>query len=290
MRHISFLGFLNSRKCLVGVGLTFLSFYSSYSSAKADIHVELTPHRAVYDMGLEKASERSGIADISARLVYELKGSTCEGFTLNIRLLSTFTTRTNKKNTTDVRISSFEGENGTSYQYTSQQLLNQVQTRKFRGIAKREKESIIVRQDAPTKQISGLPKETLFPSQHTLKILLAAQSGKTLVSSVYFDGSDGVEVLRVSAIIGKHTVPGSATFKNEFLASKRLKTLSSWPVILSYFKHAESNSGEQTPAYEMSMHMFENGVASRMKLTYTDFSIGGELADLEFFPPAKCDE
>lgn len=287
MQHIKFSGFQNSRNFMFGAGLALVGVY--HSPAIADIQVELAPHRAVYDMSLGKATDRSGIADISARLVYELKGSTCEGFTLNIRLISTFTTRANKKNTTDVRISSFEGENGSSYQYTSQQFLNHVQTQKFRGSAGRGKEKVFAQQIEPSAQKVGLPKETLFPSQHTLKVLEAAHNGKTLFPSVYFDGSDGLEVFRVSTIIGKNKVPGSVKFKNDFPALKRLRALSSWPVILSYFKHAKANSGEQTPAYEMSMHMFENGVSSRVKLTYSDFSIAGELANLEFFPPAKCD-
>jgi len=289
MRQNTLLGFQKSRKILFGLSLTCLSFGASSSPVLADFHFELSPHRAVYDMAMEKASDRSGISDINARLVYELKGSTCEGFTLNIRLLSTFTTRSGKKNTTDVRISSFEGEKGSSYEYTSQQFLNQVQTQKFRGLATRGKDKILTQQIEPSSQNAEMPITTLFPSQHSLKILEAAHSGQTLLPTMYFDGSDGLEVFRVSTIIGQHKVPGSVQFKNDFPALKRLKSLSSWPVNLSYFKDSKANSGEQTPAYEMSMHMFEDGVASLIKLTYADFSIRGELSKLEFFPPAKCD-
>ena len=40
---------------------------------------KLLPHRAVYDLSLEQASDRSGINGITGRMVYEFAGSSCEG-------------------------------------------------------------------------------------------------------------------------------------------------------------------------------------------------------------------
>ena len=48
----------------------------------------LAPHRAVYDLALDNASDRSGITGISGRMVYEFNGSACEGYTVTFRFVT----------------------------------------------------------------------------------------------------------------------------------------------------------------------------------------------------------
>ena len=45
-------------------------------------------HRAVYDLALDKASDRSGIIGLRGRMVYEFNGSPCEGYTVNFRFVT----------------------------------------------------------------------------------------------------------------------------------------------------------------------------------------------------------
>lgn len=49
---------------------------SGATAASANV---LVPHRAVYDLELKDASDRSGIAGMYGRMVYEFNGSACEG-------------------------------------------------------------------------------------------------------------------------------------------------------------------------------------------------------------------
>ena len=48
----------------------------------------LAPHRAVYDLALDKASDRSGITGITGRMVYEFNGSACDGYTVTFRFVT----------------------------------------------------------------------------------------------------------------------------------------------------------------------------------------------------------
>ena len=48
----------------------------------------LIAHRAVYDLALDKASDRSGIIGLQGRMVYEFNGSPCEGYTVNFRFVT----------------------------------------------------------------------------------------------------------------------------------------------------------------------------------------------------------
>ncbi len=48
----------------------------------------LQPHRAVYDLSLDNASDRSDITGITGRMVYEFNGSACEGYTVKFRFVT----------------------------------------------------------------------------------------------------------------------------------------------------------------------------------------------------------
>lgn len=56
-----------------------------FSTVPAFAAPVLQPHRAVYDISLNKANERSGITGISGRMVYEFDGSQCDGYTVKFR-------------------------------------------------------------------------------------------------------------------------------------------------------------------------------------------------------------
>ncbi len=47
------------------------------ASANAAAAGALAPHRAIYDIELKEASERSGIEGMRGRMVYEFNGSEC---------------------------------------------------------------------------------------------------------------------------------------------------------------------------------------------------------------------
>ena len=51
----------------------------------------LAPHRAVYEITLDRSRGGSGVSDMSGRMVYELKGSECEGYTQTMRFVTRMT-------------------------------------------------------------------------------------------------------------------------------------------------------------------------------------------------------
>ena len=50
--------------------------------------IVLAPHRAVYEMSLANTRGGSGVTAVSGRMVYELTGSACEGYTQNMRFVT----------------------------------------------------------------------------------------------------------------------------------------------------------------------------------------------------------
>ena len=66
MFRSAFVTALMAGACFAGSGVT---------SAFANPASGLAPHRAVYDLQLKDATERSGIAGMYGRMVYEFNGS-----------------------------------------------------------------------------------------------------------------------------------------------------------------------------------------------------------------------
>ena len=84
----------------------------------------LAPHRAVYDLSLKQASDRSGISGINGRMVIELNGSTCDGWTINFRMINRYLLKRGKTRLADNRSSSWESGDGLRMQFTQRQFID----------------------------------------------------------------------------------------------------------------------------------------------------------------------
>ena len=117
----------------------FLVLASSavFASLPAGAAQLLAPHRAVYDLALDKASDRSGITGITGRMVYEFNGSACEGYTVTFR----FVTRINTGDTTrltDQQTTTFEDAEGKTFSFVTKSFVDQNLDKETRGIATRD--------------------------------------------------------------------------------------------------------------------------------------------------------
>ena len=72
-------------------------------------------------------------------------------------------------------------------------------------------------------------------------------------------------------------------------ASDELKTMTRWPVTVSYYdRDAKRTEGEQTPVYAMSFELYENGVSRALALDYNDFVIAGAMSKLMVKETKAC--
>ncbi|MGL4404351.1 MAG: EipB family protein, partial [Notoacmeibacter sp.] len=62
-------------------------FLALLGTAPSMANTVFSPHRAVYDIKLDSASEQSGIAGMDGRLVFQFDGSACDGYTMNMRFV-----------------------------------------------------------------------------------------------------------------------------------------------------------------------------------------------------------
>lgn len=248
----------------------------------------LAPHRAVYDLVLDRASDRSGITGLSGRMVYEFNGSPCEGYTVKFRFVTRIETR-DVSRLTDQQTTTFEDGTGKSFNFVTKSFVDQQPDREVKGSATIEPSGVRVDLDKPDKSTLELGR-TQFPTQHLIEMIDKASKGETFYETNLFDGSEDADrVMTTTVIIGKEETTGQGD--PELPVMNKLAPDPYWPVDIAYFDLSKAgNSGEEVPEYHISFKLHENGVTRDLLMDYGDFSMKGKLVNLSLFAaPKACD-
>ncbi|MEX2165638.1 MAG: cell envelope integrity EipB family protein [Methyloceanibacter sp.] len=250
---------------------------------------KLVPHRAVYEMTLDDARSASGVTGIDGRMVFEFTGSACDGYSLNMRMVTQMTDSQGQINMTDLRSSTWEQSNGQKFRFQSAQYLNDKLGDVTMGRAEREapNAAVKVRLSQPARAELNLTGQVMFPTQHSLALIDTALAGETLFQARIYDGSEkGRRIYETTALIGTEVKPGADGAGLETVAKEKgLGELASWPVSIGYF---ESQGGDLTPSYQIDFRLYANGVSRDLLIDYGDFSIQGTLTSLEYLKVAEC--
>jgi hypothetical protein len=265
------------RLALVATALTF-----SFPSGAAD--PVLMPHRAAYVLTLGTAKS-SGIAAVQGAMTIEYQ-QTCEGWTLTQRMRFRISDADGEQNETDVNFSSWEAMDGQSYRFTMRSKNNGAEGESLRGRAAldgRDKGGRAVFAE-PENEVIELPPGTLFPIDHTFRLLVEALKGERGFTRFVFDGASRDGAMEVNALMAPlaDTAPSESgpAIQRDLIAGL------SWRVQMAFFKADANGSGE--PEYETTMRLYSNGVGTDFVFDYSDFSIRGRLQRLERLPKPRC--
>lgn len=273
MRHFNLYGHFLAALLLFGI--------AAAPSALAGI----ATHRAIYDLTLKDSNDRSGIQGVRGRMVIELTGGACEGWTVTFRMINQYLLQRGLSRLSDSRSSSWEADDGTMLRFSQRQYIDN-----------RLEEEVLIKVDKPTEkdQLRGkmskpsagefkLPSATIFPVRHQIRLVEAALAGQSRDRSVVFDGSEKSKAYVAVSFIGMELE--DATQAGDGAAD--LSKLRVWPVSISYFS-TDDTAKEETPVYQVSFRMFENGVAGDLVLDYGNFVLDGKLTTYEPLAPADC--
>ena len=250
----------------------------------------LQPHRAVYDLSLDKASDRSGITGITGRMVYEFNGSPCEGYTVKFRFVTQINTGENTR-LTDQQTTTFEDAQGKTFSFVTKSFVDQALDKEIKGTAIKEAKGIKVDIDKPQKSSLELGA-TQFPTQHLAELIGKAEKGETFYETNLFDGSeDADKVMTTTVIVGKPVEARKDDPELPVLA--KLSKDKYWPVNIAYFDETKKETGEEVPEYRISFKLHENGLTRDLVMDYGDFSMTGKLVNLALFdaaPKKTCNQ
>ncbi|MGE0628799.1 MAG: cell envelope integrity EipB family protein [Hyphomicrobiaceae bacterium] len=250
----------------------------------------LSPHRAVYDFTLSDARSSNSVSSLSGRMVYELTGSKCDGYTQTMRFVTLSSSRSGESTLSDQRTVTWEDPSAQSMRFQSSQYRDRKLVEQTAGSAKRGSngDDISVEITLPKDAKAAIGKTAMFPVQHSMKLLDAARRGVKSFKADYYDGAEGGEKSYVVvAFIGVRKPPAHNKTLSKKGQAKLLDGTAAWPVSLSYYEHGSQHT-DAVPVYEMSFLFYENGVSRRLMIDNGDYIIKGELSGLEILDPMPC--
>jgi hypothetical protein len=257
------------------------------STAPAAQAAPVAPHRAVYDLSLLRANEGASLQSASGRLAFEIDGSICEGYTVSFRMATRYRPKEGEMTLVDTMTTTYEGPGALDFRH---QIMERIDgtvrddhvVKMTRATAEAAGEGTISSKPGETLTVSA---GTLLPMQHQIRLMALGDAGGGRDSSVIFDGSDDGKSFRAISFVGKVKPPGSLPRDMGNAAAGPLKGLAAFPTTVSYFA---LDGKTETPDYQVSFDMYENGVATGLVLDYGDFALSGTLTDLKMFEASDC--
>lgn len=241
---------------------------------------DLVPHRAIYSMGLSTMKSGSGIAAATGTMSYEFDDS-CDGWVVENRIAITYAYTEGGQALSTTDFITWESKDGLHYKFRMRNTRDGQVTEDVEGAAdlKGKGQGGIAKFSRPEPLSIPLPKGTLFPTEHTVRLLDAAQSGGRSFWRVVFDGSGTEGPYEVNALIGGPSQAFPAKAADPLLASK------AWPMRLAFFP---VTSKEPLPNFEMALTYHPNGVSQEIVQSFKNFSLKGNLQSIEALPKKGC--
>jgi len=257
--------------------------------AAAQGGIVLAPHRAVYDLKLAKSRGKRSIDVVRGRILYDFSGSACEGYALQFRQVSEIDSGEGKVALSDLRASTFEDGDAKTFRFNSENQVNQRVVDSVDGHADRGTSGIAVSLAKPKNKSFDLDAKIAFPTEHMIRIIAAAEAGKTLMELPVFDGSEtGEKVFSTLTVIGREIPPDEKKPDDAAASIAALAGMRRWPVTISYFEQGAGAGGEQTPVYAIGFELYENGISRALTLDYGDFVVSGIMSKLELRDAPVC--
>lgn len=252
--------------------------------------VAFAPHRAVYQVTLERASPSAGIAELSGRMVYEFTGNPCEGYEQKFRYVTVSKDHEGTVQTGDLRSSMWEDTSGDRLRFSVSQYQNNELASETQGNAGRKAapERLDVELVKPSRRSLAFPGKVFFPMQHSLAVAEAARSGQSFFAADLYDGSEkGDKISHVAAVIGRRSEPGDRAGPPSLPNANQLISVASWPVSVGFFD-ANSDRTDAVPNAEQSYRFYENGVATDLVSDFGEYALKFDLTELTFLAPEGC--
>jgi EipB-like len=241
----------------------------------------LEPHLAAYRLALHGKESSSALIDVEGGLVIEWRLA-CDGWLSRQRLSFVATTDDGPGFSHDVRFSSWEATDGSRLQYTIRSYNADGVEREYRGDARLEPGGAggLASFSTPEAKEVKLPPGTVFPTDHLRRLLAGARAGVQLVSHDVFDGWGFDALTQITSAIGSpRKIEARADDATDGFAKR------AWPVSMAYYNVEHPTD---TPEFEASFLLGENGVLRDLILDYGDFSLDAKLEKLELLDRPKC--
>lgn len=253
--------------------------------------VVLAPYRAVYEITLEEGGRRlaqpAALMSLSGRMVYEVTGGPCEGYSMTQRLVTAADMVEGGRILEDLQMAGFENIEAGSFEFVSRRMIAGQIAQKQRGVAAHKADQTELTMREPEAEQLTLPHKVLFPIGFQQALIAAALRGERLFSAHLFDGAEKVGAYYHTISTLGPEGRDEARSETEQGPLARLDALKRWPLTIAYFQ-ASDQSETMTPLYELSTILFENGVSGSLRLVFSDYVMRAQLQSIDMLPLANC--
>lgn len=239
----------------------------------------LASHRALYTLSVARLDPRNYRHGIAGGLSLEFVPA-CDGYVLNQRFVIE-TTTDDGTILNNMVLNSWESLDGKSFRFKMRDEVNGDVEQELKGEGKLSSRGGSVHFAQPHDTDLDLPPMTLFPTEHTVRLLALARSGGNWLQTSIYDGASADAYSEVGGFIGGE-LPVE-TGSDPVVAP--LRGQRSWHIRLAYFT---SDKAQDTPDYEIAYRLYENGVADDIVFDYGDYAIRAKLKLLELKPREAC--
>lgn len=243
---------------------------------------ELLSHRAIYRMSLGDATGASEVIAADGMMLYRFaKG--CEGWTVENRTYLRLRYERGSDTETVWTFVSWEAEDGLSFRFNARYEQDGSVVEKLKGEASLDAPGArgTARFSLPEDTVVDLPEGAMFPTEHMLRLIGAAQADEKILNAVVFDGSSLDNPYRVGAILA----PLSAADTEALAKAARLPVRPTWWVRMAFFPY---RGEDPLPEFELGAHYRDDGVADEITQHFDDFSLVLRLKELEVVPKPDC--
>jgi hypothetical protein len=278
---------MKSRVTSLALGVVLVVCLANETFA-APAGLELVPHRAVYAMALNATRPGGGVTGASGAMTYKF-GDSCDGWTVENRTALTFSYSDGAPVATTWDFVTWESKDGLHYRFRVRSTRDGVVSEEIDGVANLDGQGKggVAKFSLPEQKTMRLPKGTLFPTEHTIRLLETAQKGEHALQRTLFDGTGAEGPFDVNAVIGR-LFPAKAIISPvaaDPAISAVLLSAPSWHMQMAFFAPA---ANEPTPDYEVALRYYLNGVADEVIQSFGNFSLKGTLQKLEPLPKPDC--
>jgi hypothetical protein len=237
--------------------------------------VELASHRAAYRLVLDPTRASQDVESASGAMLYEVVDR-CGAWTVQQRFTLQVVGRGGQAYEMSSDYVTWETQDGTRLRFRLRQATDGAVTKTVVGEARVDGPGLggSVRFTSPAERELRLPRGTLFPMIHTLRLIEAAKRGERTLAAPLFDGTSEDGPQDTNAVIIT-MIPADPA-----VGYAALRDLRSWRVRIAFFEPG----GASQPDYEVGIRYFENGVADELKMDFGEFAVAGTLAEFERLP------
>ncbi|GAB5376136.1 MAG: cell envelope integrity EipB family protein [Acuticoccus sp.] len=251
---------------------------------------ELIAHRAVYDLSLSRAEASTSLVSAEGRLVFEINGSACAGYTVDFRNVTRVTDREGTGRVTDLRSSTFETLAPPLLDFAHETHIDGDFATGVEGVARATAAGVTVTISEP-KQTEMMLRRAIFPTAHTALIIDAAETGERFLEATVYDGGDEADAVYETATVigpGATDLPGASAGERAALSQvEDIEGHQAWRLVITYFQEGAAE-GERQPEYELTFTLLDNGISYDVSFNYGAFSLDGELTELSLGEAPPC--